>query len=256
MRKIDVSKIVSTVKTAAVKHSPDILTGIGIAGMLTTIVMAVKATPKAMALIGEAEEEKSDFLTKTETVKVAWKTYIPAAITATVSTACLIGASSVNARRNAVLATAYSLSESALTEYKEKVLETVGEKKEKEISDKVAKECLVKNPIGSNEVIITEKGDTLCYDGASGRYFKSDIDKIKRAEHELNRRLLSEMYISLNDFYYELGLRPTKLGDELGWNLDDGSIDLDFSSQLAEDGTPCLVVRYDISPRLNYRSLM
>lgn len=51
----------------------------------------------------------------------------------------------------------------------------------------------------------------------SGRYFKSDIEKLKRAANDLSRRMLDEGYISLNDFYYEIALPETKLGDELAW---------------------------------------
>lgn len=105
-------------------------------------------------------------------------------------------------------------------------------------------------------MFITEKGNTLCYDVVSGRYFRSDIDKIKKAENELNHRMISEMYISLNEFYYEVGLPRTSIGDELGWNIDGGLIGLEFSSQLAEDGTPCLVIDYGIAPRYEYEKLM
>ena len=64
------------------------------------------------------------------------------------------------------------------------------------------------------------------------------------------------MYIALNEFYYEVGLPGTKMGDELGWNIDGGLIGLDFSSQLSEDGTPCLVIDYRIAPRYEYEKLM
>lgn len=138
----------------------------------------------------------------------------------------------MNARRNAALATAYTLSESALKDYQGKVIEMFGEKKNEAVKDAVAKDKVEKNPVVTREVIITEKGNTLCYDAISGRYFKSDIEKIKKAECELNRQMLDDMYVSLNDFYYEIGLDSVKLGDELGWNVDSGYIDLSFSSQL------------------------
>lgn len=253
MKKPNISKMIFTVKSAARKHSPEILTGIGIAGMITATVMAIKATPKALILIEEKKKEESTkSLTTVDTMKVAWTCYIPAAVTGTVSIACLIGASSVNARRNAALATAYTLSESALKEYQEKVIETIGGKKEQTIRDAVAKERIGKTPVTSKEVIITEKGNTLCFDYISGRYFKSDIETIKKAINELNRRMRDEMYISLNDFYYEIGLTPIGLGNELGWNIDKGYIEPNFSSQLAEDGTPCLVVSYLIEPRYDF----
>lgn len=273
MKKLDL--IVNDVKTAVSKHAPEILTGIGIAGMVTTTVLAVKATPKALILIEEEkriqnhellEEAKAnghtncarvDKLKPVEVIKVAWKPYIPAAITGVTSIACLIGASSVNARRNAALATAYQLSQAALTEYKEKVVETIGEKKEQVIKDKIAKEKIEKDPVSKKgDIIITEKGSTLCYDAISGRYFKSDIDQIKKVVNELNRQMLSEMYISLNQFYMALGLSTTTLGDELGWNIDNGLIELDISAQIADDDTPCVVIDYLIAPRYDFSRLM
>lgn len=255
MNKPNLKKIVSSIRTATKKHSPEILTGIGIAGMITTTVMAVRATPKALLLIEEKKDDCDvDELPAVEVVKTVWTCYIPAAVTGTVSIICLIGASSVNARRNAALATAYTLSESALKEYQEKVVETIGEKKEQSIRDSVAKDKLEKNPVTSREVIITERGNMLCFDAVSGRYFKSDMDKIKKAINELNRRMRDEMYISLNEFYYEIGINGISIGEDLGWNIDRGYIEPSFSSQLADDGTPCLVIGYMVEPRYDFRS--
>lgn len=265
MKKSFLSQFAKDVHIVVTKHSPEILTGIGIAGWVTATILAVKATPRALTLVEEERiyrresiEEGIDErlvpekISNVDIFKLTWKCYIPAAVTGVVSTACLIGASSVNIKRNAALATAYALSETALKEYQEKVVETIGEKKEQAVRDSIAKDKIEHNPVSSREVIITEKGNTLCYDVISGRYFKSDIDALKKVENELNRQMMSDMYISVNDFYYEIGLSPTKQGDELGWNIDRGFISLSFSSQLAEDGTPCLVVDYKLAPRYDY----
>lgn len=252
MHKPRVSTVIKSIQKSVTRHSPEILMGIGIAGMVTTTVLAVKATPKALRLLEEAQRESEDGLTGTDKVKVCWKCYIPAAVTGVVSVSCLIGASSVNNRRNAALATAYKLSETALTEYRDKVVETIGEKKEQLVREKVAEEHIKKNPVSKNEVLITQKGETLCYDSISGRYFKSDIDKIKKTVNDLNRRMLNDMYISLNEFYYELDLDGIGVGDDLGWNIDNGFIDIDFGSQLADDGTPCVVINYSLAPRYDY----
>lgn len=251
---MNLSKVTKDVGILLKKHSPEILTGLGVAGMVATTVMAVKATPKAIMLINEKEvEERVEKLTPAETVKTVWKCYIPAAITGAVSIACIIGASSVNAKRNAALATAYTLSETALKEYKDKVLETVGEKKENEIRAAIAKDKLEKDPVVQSEVIDTCSGKTLCYDALSGRYFRSDVDKIKRAEYELNRQLLTEGYISLNDFYYEIGLDSIKVGDKLGWNArQERYIDISFGSALTTDQTPCLVIDFNVAPVYDY----
>ena len=122
--KKELSKSFLLLKTSIKKHSPEILTGIGIAGMITTTVMAVRATPKALILIEERKEEIGvNQLEAVDLIKTTWMCYVPAALTGTLSIACLIGASSVNVRRNAALATAYTLSESALKDYQEKVIE-------------------------------------------------------------------------------------------------------------------------------------
>lgn len=270
------SKIVKSAKISLSKHSPEILTGIGIAGMITTTFLAVKATPKALKLIERRKEELDDEkfnnhmdeggdlrdyhdiekLKVSEVIKTTWKCYIPAAVTSVASIACLVGASSVHVKRNAVLATAYQLSETALTEYKEKVIETIGEKKEKVIRDKVNKERIEKNPVSQNNVILTEKGNTLCYDHLSGRYFKSDIDKINKAVNAINNRILHDYYASLNDLYAELGLYSVSLGDHMGWNSDMGLLEVDFSSQLNDDGNPCLVMDLNKAPKYDFDRLL
>lgn len=247
MNKADVTKFFKGVGNKVSKHSPEILTAVGIAGMVTTTILAVKATPKALQLI---EEEKAE--TPVEKVKVAWKPYIPAATTGIFSVACLIGASSVNARRNAALATAYKLSETALTEYRDKVVEVVGEKKEKTIRDEVAKDRVEKNPTKKTDVIITGKGNTVCMDYLSGRYFTTDIDKIRKAENAINRKIINNMYASLNEFYSELGLDGTPMGEELGWKLDDGKIEIELSAILDENDEPVVVMDYQVAPKHDY----
>lgn len=255
MNKIDLSKFANSVRGVIQKRTPEILTGVGIAGMLTTTILAVKATPKALIMIEEAKRaQEIDKLKPIEVIKTTWKCYIPSVITCGASIACLVGASSVNMRRNAALATAYEISKTALTEYRDKVVETIGEKKEQTIRDKIAEEHIDKNPVSKGDVIITDKGNTLCYDHHSGRYFKSDIDKIKKAVNEVNRLMLRDNYVSLNDFYDELGLEHTKIGDELGWSINDGLLELYFSSQIADDGTPCIVINYEEAPKYGFSS--
>lgn len=263
MSKANLSEFVRHLGMSAKRHSPEILTGIGIAGMFSSVVLAVKATPKALRLIKCEEDAKLNGkhdsniayipLTPVETVKLTWKCYVPTAITVIMSTACLIGASSVNSKRNAALATAYTISESALKEYQSKVVETIGENKAKAIKDEVAKERVKKNPVVEDQIIMTGRGDTLCLDVYSGRYFKTDIEDIRQRVNELNQTLLREDTITLNDMYYAIGIRSTKMGDEFGWHVDNGLIELSLSSQLTENNTPCLVIDYSVDPLYNYQ---
>ena len=69
------------------------------------------------------------------------------------------------------------------------------------------------------------------------------------------KKINKDDYISLTDLYQELGLSSTEMGDDLGWNSDEGMIEVDFSSALANDGTPCLVIGYNYAPRFDYRNL-
>ena len=254
------SKFARDVKMSLSKHSPEILMGMGIAGMITTTVLAVKATPKAMLLL---EEKKNDLevekLTPAETVKTAWKCYVPAAVSCAVSVACLVGSNSVNARRNAALATAYKLSETAFAEYRDSTLDVVGEKKEKAIRDKMSEKHVKELPPSRTEIIVTGKGKTLFFEPLSSRYFYSDLELIRRAENRLNKEIISDAFDSgrtVNDFYDEIGLPTTATGDNLGWKVG-YLIDIYPSAQMAEEGTehegePCIVLNYSNPPKYEF----
>jgi hypothetical protein len=178
-------------------------------------------------------------------------------VTGVMSTACLIGASTLNGRRNAALATAYSLSETALHEYRDKVVETIGEKKEEAIRESIDKDRVERNP-PSQEILMAEGcGKTLCYDATFGRYFYSDVETLCHAANKLNRQMnvMSEPYVSLNEFYMEINLPTVDAGDALGWNMYRGAIELEFSSQLANGSTPCLVMSFKVMPDYKYTEI-
>lgn len=242
-------------KTSAKKYAPELRIAIGTLGLVSAGIIGIKDTPKAIKLMEKEEKEKGDKLTKEEVVQTCWKTYIPAASIAIISTCCIASGSKSGLQRSAALATAYKIAESSYSEYKNKVVSTIGERKEQTIKDVIAKDQVAKNPVKNTEIIMTDKGNTLCMDSVSGRYFRSNIEKIKAAVNTVNRNLTQDMYVSLNEFYYEIGLPGTSIGDEIGWNLDKGLIDISYSSQLTEDGEPCLVINYDIAPRYDFSKL-
>lgn len=251
-----INNFIKNTKCFLGKHSPEILTGIGIAGMVTSTVLAVKATPKALVLLEEARTNEDgtlgDKLTIVETVKIAWKPYVPAVAVGIASISCIIGASRVNYKRNAALATAYALSERTLINYRDKVVETLGEKKEKEVRDKISQDEINKKPISSSQVIITPKGNTLFMDSITGRYFRSDLDSIKKAVIELNMEISHQNYISLNEFYSNIGLDRISNGDNLGWNIDNGYVEIDYSTCLADNDEPCIVIDYISQPKYDF----
>ena len=241
------------------RKSPELLTGFGIAGMLTTTVLAVKATPEALRRIEATKDElQQDKLTPVETVKATWKCYIPAGVTGVISTGCLIGASVTSGRRNVALATAASIAETSLLEYRNKVVETIGERKEESILDAIDKDRVEKNPPPQaiDDIPIAEgaAGMTLCYDSWNGGYFYSNVDILQNAMHKLNRQMstMTEPYVSLNEFYMEIGRQTVDNGEMFGWNVNRDLIELRFSSQLVNGRIPCLVMSHLNPPYYDY----
>lgn len=273
MNKPNVNKYFKMATRVIKKRSPEILTGIGIAGMVTTTVLAVKATPKALTLIQDAEIEKVDEqvkegkgpdeldekLTPVEVVKVAWKPYIPAVLLGTASAACLIGANSVHARRHAALYSAYKLSETALTEYKDKVKEIVPEKKVKEIKQKLADDKVDKvakkdseNKDSKPRVIVSNDGDTWFVDPFTNEPFLSTTAKVDAAINKVNRQMMDEMFASLSDLYDELGIDHTVNSDDIGWCIDDGLIESDFSDAVVRNGKAYVVMDFLKRPEYGF----
>lgn len=234
------------------KNSPHILTGLGCAGLLSTAILTAKATPKVLGIL-EAEEEyreKKHFIpmTKMDKVKLTWKYYIPAGVVGGATIGCIIGANTVNVRRNAALASLYALSESAFREYKTKVVQEIGKPKEIKIRDEIAKDHIAKNPQTTNNVILSGTGEVLCYDMLSGRYFMSSYESIRQKVNDLNYELRSEMRLNLNELYYALDLPPIDLGNMVGFDLERGQIEPIYSTQISNDGKPCLVIDVDVYP--------
>lgn len=248
MTKEQLGKTIKNIGKELDKRGPEIAIGVGIIGMVIASVEAVKVTPKAIELIEDKKEElEKDELNAKEIIEASWKCYLVPVIVGTASITCVIGASQTNWKRKTALATAYTITETKLNDYQEKVVSLLGKGKDKEIKSEIAKDKVRENPI-QNVIIMDGKGDTNCYDVISGRYFRSDKETIRKVVNDLNSRMLKDGYISLNEFYYELGLPENTVGDLLGWHLDRGQIDIDFSSQLDAADNPCLVIDYRVAP--------
>lgn len=237
------------------KNSPQILTGVGVTGMLIACVSVGRATIKATKLVERQEIKEDKHLSKKEVVGLTWKLYVPAAIMTIASSACLICSNQVNTRRNAALMTMYSLSESALNEYRDKAVEILGEKKAQTITDAVAQDKVVRDLPAAREVIIAKGGDVLFMDSMNGRPFRSDVETLRKARNNLNYRMMSEMYVSLNDFYDELDLSHTDSGELLGWNISKGMFELSFSAAITPENEPCMVVSFIPPPEYKYAQL-
>ncbi len=226
------------------KQSPTILTAAAVIGVIATGVLAAKATPKAMIIL-DSQKRTLNFV---DYAVLTWREYLPAVLMGVATISCVIGANSINLRRTAALQGIYAITENAFRDYQAKVIKSIGEKKDSAIRDELAQDKLDANPESKTQVIMTGEGEALCYDGLSGRYFKSNIEKIRRVENLLNHSLITEMWVTLNELYDELGLPHTDLGDDLGWDVSD-MIEFRFSARLTDTGQACIVVEHRVLPR-------
>ena len=241
-------------KTFLNRNAATILTCVGGAGVVATSVMAVKATPKALTLLKDAEEKKGEKLTKTEVVKVAGPVYIPSVVVGVSTIACIFGANALNKRKQAALMSAYALLDSSYKDYKNKVEELYGE----EADDKIKSE-IAKDKYDESDIEPVKKGKELFYDYFSNRYFESAIEDVQRAEYYLNRALVMRDGVSLNEFYDLLKIPHIESGDEYGWTMGacldmywQSWIDFSHETITMEDGLECHIITMQTEPILQY----
>lgn len=251
---VQIQPMLKHVQKSMVDNSPAILTAIGVTGTVTTAIFASKGAYRAGEIIremeteeGRPEDRKERLLKQT---KATWTLYIPAVGVGTATIACIVFANQIGTRRAAAMAAAYSMSEKAFTEYREKIIEKVGEAKEQAARDEIVQEHVDKNPV-SNQVVMIGDREVLCFDTHTGRYFNSSMETLKKAQNDLNYKMIRESYASLNDFYDRIGLDWVPTGDDLGWNTD-RPLELRFTSVISDDQRPCLAIEFSTTPVRNF----
>lgn len=247
------NKLISNSKLFLKRNSSTILTYVGAAGVIGTTITAIQATPKAMLILEQMEEEKGDELTNLEKIQVAVPVYIPTIILGASTLACIFGANVLNKRSQASVASAYALLSSSYKEYRDKVLDLYGEEAESLVVEKIAQDNYDKATAPEAD------GGELFYDDYSKRYFRSTVEKVQRAEYEINRDLIMQDYATINDFYKYLDLPPIDGGDKLGWttciNYDcywQLWIDFSHSRTVMDDGTDCRIIRILTDPIVDF----
>lgn len=241
---MSMNELVKKLERLARVNSPAILTAIGVSGTVTTAYLTGRAAYESAFVILEEERNlTTGHLTTRHKTELVWRLYIPATITGTASIICIIGATRIGARRAAALTAAYSLSDKAFAEYREKIAETVGAKKEKALRDEIVQERILQNP-PSKEVVIAGSGSVLCCELFTGRYFNSDMESLRKAQNDINAKLVGHEYATLGDFYYMVGLPYTSHCSDLGWSSD-RLMALEFSTVLSDDNRPCIAFDYN-----------
>lgn len=249
------------------ENSSTILTAAGVAGTVSTAVLTAKSTFKAARLIDEnqpsviklADDEGvlqdrslQPPLTNIEKVKLVWALYLPPVAMGTITITSIILAHKIDAKRIAALAAAAGVSERAFQEYKDKVVEKLGDRQDQKIRDEIAQDRVTRNPPTTSELVMVGDGKVLCQDSYSGRYFTSSMEEIKRAENMVNHQLVNHMDCSLSELYDDLGLTPTAASDSVGWNAAN-ILEIKVTTALTPDESrPCLVLEYQPHPFPTY----
>ena len=258
---MDISALAKNVVDGVQKNSPTILTGLAVVGVIGTAYLVNRAAfysglyvskevvARNMAAI--EEDPTSDGVPDPsfkEIVQMTWKNYIPAAFVAAGTIACVVGAHGISNHRNVALASALTLSEIGLREYREKTEEILGEENVQKVREAITQDKVDKTPLptGNREIILTDENQQIFFETLTGRYFVSTRHDVESAEVEANRQMLSEMYISKNEWFDRLGLDRIPDGDGSGWN-NDKPLDIQFGA-VFRDGRPVTSVEYRFLP--------
>lgn len=227
-------------------NAPALLTGLGVAGIFSTAVLAARGGQKAQQHLSEMPAG----LSPREKFEETWTYYVPAALTAVGSAACVIAGHTVSTRRQAALMSLYTLSETTLEEYKQQAAEVLGPKKEKEISAAAA-EAHVREYPPAQEFLLADPEKQLFLETMTGRYFNSSVESLRQAAIDMNEEIMRSDYVLLNDWYERIGLDRVQIGDETGWNHTK-KIELEFDAVpfKGKDETtkPIMVCRYRHNP--------
>lgn len=252
---MNLSQVANRVAKFTSDNSPTILTAIGVAGTVTTAILTGKAAFKAAQILDDEEtriiRDNDDALTAQEKLYYTWKLFIPPVIAGTGTIACIILANRIDARRASALVAAYALSEKVHHEYKEKIVEKLGEGRERKARTEIAQDKVTANPPPSDLIWDESSRSVLCCDLFTGRYFMSDMETLRKAENDINHQNIHYFHSSLTDFYHLIGLPATSMSDDVGWNSDK-MLELDFDTVLTPTGKPCLTIDFKVIPIRGY----
>lgn len=226
--KLNFTKMLKSLTKWGVKHQPEILHAMGFAAGASALVLTATGTVKA---VREVDEKRP--ATKGETIRVAAKHYIPAAVAAAASMGFHIAGIRTYAIRNKAIMNWGMLMYDRLNKLEEKNVEVLGEKKANQIKESIARDEIKDYQCNYSDVIETGHGNFLFRDMLTGQTIRTDphyvnslIDKFNAA---INNQKAIEMgqnprkiagdayYPSLYNYLTEMGERETNHAMTYKW---------------------------------------
>lgn len=232
------------------KNGSTILTCLGAGGMAATVVLAVKATPKAYNEMIDARIEKAKGmnrvgselprLTALETMRLCWREYLPAAAAGTASLVCIFGANALSRKQQASMAAAYTALASAFDGYREKVRSICGPGTDAMIEKAAEQE---KQDVEDDRPPWDEVQNFYLPCCGKAAFFERTMEEVVQAEYHINRNLALRGKVTLNEFLSFLGLDAVEEGDVIGWDCYIGEtqygyrwIDFNHRHYVTDDG--------------------
>lgn len=231
-------------KTFLKSNSPLILTSFAITGVISTAVLASKATIISKEIIDKEKEEHQEDLSKKDLFLLTWRLYVPTTLSAVTTIASILALHRVGVREAAAATALYTLTNDTFRTYREKVVEKIGEKEERKLNHKVSETILHENPPSKATIFLGNNEDTLFYDRTFGRYFKTSVESVRRAENSVNHMVQTSGEASAEDLYDFIGVEAPPISSGIGWGKDE-LLNLRFQPILAENDTPCICLDYN-----------
>lgn len=245
--------IINMAASFAKSHSSEILTCVSIVGTGAAAYLAFKGGMNTEAILNERMEQGEE-LTKKDVAKVVIKEAAPAAGVIILTWASIVSSGIISYRRAKALGTlanAYLTTTEFANAYRSQVVKTMGKDKDEEIVGAVGQDLINNDPPSNSIIFNTGEGNTLFKDRITGRYFRSDLDFIRRQQVEINNWLAAgEDWVSVNEWFSLIGLEQCDDLDGLGWNVEE-KVKFDLAACLSPENEPCILINYDISPRMD-----
>lgn len=245
--------IIKGISNALSKNERKILTIITIGAEALAIYEAIKEGPTFKKILDEKKEAGAG---KLETIKAV----APSAIKIAAPFAVSASAALLNHKKASdtisSLSSLYTLSKTVHEEYKaankeaikEEFGEEAAERIERKTAGKQASKVYYDTVNDPSQIIVTGHGNDLFYDAWSGRFFYSDINYVKSIVNSFNYRLRSEMWLTANELYSDLGVGPVGAGKTQGWSAEYGEVEVTFYAEMDDLDKPYTVMEFKNEP--------